>query len=410
MEIGYPTTLANQSQRATLDKIRRVLAASAISNPETAANASGVTATPGTADDATLTRQVSAKALFNSGLMAVTGGQFYYGDTSTRGAITSNNLSGDAGNLGGSLNPTVPTPPSNENMFGPSYYHFGTDAPKIQIRYNATAANRPVRLRVDGRYVDRTGYDANTNAWVTLDASGVRRPRTYSLETNESGLLFYIRVDTVSRLYDPTPNDPLRIVQYGDSHAEGANNGQSPALNRWLGNARIYADLIGAWDFRNAAVRSSGYVHSGSSGLLLPLSGTMDFSINQKTWDIVEFAAGYNDTGRTNAEVRTGALNAWRKARAAQPNALIVVYGVWGAATGPSAAVVATENNLKSVFAEWADPFAIFIPVSTAPDPWETTANSTIFVGQDGIHATQLGHDNRAYRRNAALRQAVAVL
>ncbi len=404
----------------TLDKLRRNLASAGRANPETSPLAAGVTVTTSNADDATLPVQRSAKILFVQNLMAPVGGQFYYSNTSERGVITSNNLAGDTGNLGGTLPSPMPTPPAQENAFGPSYYKFGTDAPKVQVRMAAAATNSLIRVRVDGRYVNLVGHDLVTNTWLNIDFGGVRQPRLIEIETHNLNILFYIRLDEQSAIWNPTPVDALSVIRYGDSHTEGAGNGSNPPIQRWLTNSRIYADLIGAWDFRIASVRSSGYVHTGSSGVLATIGQTMDLSISAKAYDIVEFAGGFNDTGKVYSQVYAAALAAWKKARAAQPNALIVVWGIWGAATGPSAGVIGLETGLKAQFAAWADPFSIFVPVSSVPEPWETgtgnvnapngTGNADTNVGPDALHATVAGHAYRGGRQNGGLRDGITAM
>lgn len=347
-------------------------------------------------------------------VMEPTGGRFYYSGNNQRGAIATQNVKGDIGNLTyltAPINP--PLPDTGENSIGPYYYKFMTDAIKVQIAGAALAAGNLCRFIVDGQYIDLTGNDFSTNIYYQITFA-TKKPRTIEFEVQDNFSFFQVAIDPLSRIWKPRPIDTIRAVITGDSHTEGLSGIPNAA---WSGCSAIMSRLLGIWDMWIASIGGTGYVKTGTTGLRPPILGQMPYWVNNGKFDMVIFAGGYNDLGFANSAITTAALACWKLARASQPRALIVVFGIWGAARGPDVTLTGTEAAIAAQFAAWADPYSVFIPVSTASEPWEFgtgfqgatngTGNSDNYVFTDGIHDNTAGQQHRAWRMADAIRQAV---
>lgn len=423
-------TTINQGQRGTLGRVKRAMAAAAISNPDTTPLATGVTVTVGTADDTTLTQIKTAQQMVQGGFIGATGGQIYYNTLNGRAAVFSQNREGELGNYGSTGFPfanSVPVPPllasdatkTGVNALGPVRLYFYTEAPKILFRLAAIAAGASVRVLVDGRFVDKAGYDTSgSNNYLSADFGGVRAGRIVCLEIQGLVILFSMRIDALSRWADPTPAEPVLVLHHGDSHVQAGTN----LAPYWDSASRILADKIGAYEMQVAGVASTGWVMRGSTGNFFTIGEAMQRTITRRPWSIIMMAGGYNDTAQPSAAVTAAVLAAARAARTANPNALIVILGVEGGATGPSASIIAIEQAKKAAFDQFADAFSVFIPISTAAEPWEYgtgrsgatngSGNSDIYFGPDSTpaHKNLAGERYFADRLNVALRQAISEL
>lgn len=423
-------------QRSTLDRIKRAMAAAAITNPDSAPlfDPAKVTVTIGTADDTTLTQFNSAQQMVQKGLFAATGGQIYYNPANGRAAVFSQNRESEVGNFSSTGFPIATTVPAVQtfpgdatktglNALGPIRLYANTEAPKINFRAAATAAGASLRLLIDDgagfRYVDKAGYDiSGSNNYMSIDLAGVRSRRGFIFETQNLSILFATRIDALSRWTDPTPLEPVSALFVGESHTQSGTNG----AGYWDGWVRITADKTGIWDAQVAGVASTGFIVRGSTGNFATIGEAALRWITRKQWSMIVIGGGYNDAGQSGAAITAAVLALARAARAANPNALIVILGVEGGATGPSAGIIAVEQAKKAAFDQFADGFSVFIPISAAAEPWEYgtgrvgatngSGNSDIYFGPDTSppHKNLAGERYFAERMNVALRQAVVSL
>lgn len=396
----------------TITRLQAAFARAQVANPEILGLYSPApTVTSNNTADAGLTKNYAPNASFTT-KVSVTGGRFYYGSNS-RGYVATQNVAADVGNVTGATNPT-PAIPTGEGAIGPYYYKFCTDAPKVQLQAAAFAASKNNRVIVDGQYVDLTGWDMVTNNYLTLDFSTRSPGRTIEFECQGNIAFFNVKVDTLSRVWKPTPKDVIRAAVTGDSHTEGSSGmTNTPGL----GCAAIMSRLLGIWDMRITSTAGTGYVHMGTSTVRKAIPAQLLDWVSDGKYELIIFAAGYNDTGEVQATVLAAALASWRAARAAQPRAFIVVMGIFGGALGPNAGQTTLETALQATYNAWADPFSVFIPISNAPEAWEFgtgftgatngTGNSDIYVSSDGVHCLALGHAYRGQRMAHAIRDAV---
>lgn len=409
---GIARMPSSGSQTDTLTRLQSAFARAQVSNPEiNGLYSPAPTIVSNNTTDAGLTKNYAPNSTFTTKVW-VTGGRFYYGSNS-RGYVATQNIDADSGNLTGITSPT-PAQPAGENCIGPYYYKFCTDAPKFQIQAAAFAASKLNRMIVDGKYIDTTGWDMVTNNYLSIDFGSRSPGRTVEFECQGNIAFFQVKVDTLSRVWKPTPKDVIRASITGDSHTEGsAGMTNTPGL----GCAAIMSRLLGIWDMRISSTAGTGYVNMGSSTVRKAIPAQLSDWVGDGKYELIIFAAGYNDTGQTQATVLAAALASWRAARAVQPRAFIVVTGIFGGALGPAASQTTLETALSTTFTAWADPFSVFIPISTAPEAWEFgtgftgstngTGNSDIYVSSDGVHALALGQAYRAQRMADAIRDAV---
>jgi lysophospholipase L1-like esterase len=180
------------------------------------------------------------------------------------------------------------------------------------------------------------------------------------------------------------PADPVRVLVVGDeftagSEAGGAGDAGWPQL--------VAADLTEARrpvEVAVAAVAGSGYVQPGADGRTLGqlLEGT------EAPFDVVVFFGSENDTAAA-ADIQAAARGAYATAKAASPDARLVVIGpAWGSAEPPG--YVVTDRD--AVAAAAAASGATFV------DPLELgwLQGDAALLTADGAQPTDAGHRNLA--------------
>ena len=96
----------------------------------------------------------------------------------------------------------------------------------------------------------------------------------------------------------------------------------------------------------------------------------------------------------------------------------IIVLGIWPDATGPSAALLSTENDVKTAVATFSDANTYYVPIANDPvQAWMTgtghntsptgTGNSDAYTASDGVHPSDIGRLYEVQREVAALRNVI---
>lgn len=198
-----------------------------------------------------------------------------------------------------------------------------------------------------------------------------------------------VSVDALSSVYAPQGRIDAAFI--GDSYTAGAGGTSSSANWSVTAWANAASRLLGWSAPQQQAVGGTGYLATNSGAQLTYRQRIAD--LDQRSYDVVVIAGGYNDaaTSLDPATTAAEALLAWQAARAKQPTALIVATGVWSApgaagASGISARArgQAMEDALAAKFTAWADPFAIWLPVWRAAQPWTFGAGCTAATAGDG--------------------------
>ena len=312
---------------------------------------------------------------------------------------------------------------------------FLTDADMVEFKLaKNTTAGRNYRFIIDGQYLDKTGTDlqplGGTTVFVKLDFSALapaRRMRTITIEGAGSNQHSFasVAVGPTSSIAHPGTNRTHLLALFGgDSFTEGEN--ASPAVNKWVAWPYRACKRLGIPQLYDLAIGTTGYVNTGS-GNRRKLVDQIAHDWGRAAFanaDLIVLANGYNDKASAAinpailATIRTEARSSWAAVRLQFPDALVVILGVFGGKSGPNADTVAAENGLKAEFDSWADDFALWLPVSTDPAPWQFgtgnvaaptgDGNSDVTTSNDNVHPSDYGHDVIAHRFTAALRYEMA--
>jgi lysophospholipase L1-like esterase len=273
---------------------------------------------------------------------------------------------------------------------------FITDAPKFAIGFTNDSA--PVRVLVDGQYVDAGGLPLATGGsptWLILDfppAAG-RMPREIMVEFTFAHTFAGVAVTPDDSVWAPAATDSVRCVVISDSLFSGSAFG--PFLPG--GDASSYmARRLGWDDCWNCSVAGTGYVATGSGSYTY---GQRIPELLTRKPDIWIFMGSTNDIATPPPAVQAAALAAFKAIRAGGSLAPIIVFGVWSIDNSGLAAI---EAAVHAAVTQFADPLrqTFFIPVYGDPVlPWITGAwnnranadNAKIYIGSDGIHPVETG-------------------
>lgn len=293
------------------------------------------------------------------------------------------------------------------------YLCFDTDAPKIAIQsFYATA----LRIRVDDRYIlPGATYSIDTGGSYTIldfSTTGGKKKRSIVIESWQGFGLYSINVDPLSKIWKPSTPD-IHAAFITDSYGSGAN--PSPVLpnESFIGQV---SKSLGWRDNWNFGIGGTGYVASGGTpGSTLTFEQHVS-DLSQQVFDIVVISGGINDAGMAGIDI--AALSLFKAVRASQPQALVIVTGVWPGQSGPSAIYTAAENSIKSAFNTWNDKYSAFIPVlSDTGGSWfngtgnttsvNATGNSDAYVSGDGVHLVISGQSYLAQRMTTAITEII---
>ena len=269
---------------------------------------------------------------------------------------------------------------------------FNTDAPVVNV---AVLGNSGYRFIVDGRYVSQKNTSVTTGGgqFIQLDFTnmGGARPRLIQLEGETSSGFLGVVVPASAKVWKPAPKPRLLFV--GDSYTLGA-----AVPNAADGYARVAGDFLGVPDTWMSGVGGTGYTATANGGYNFAQRVT-DWTT--KNPDVVVFAGGLNDAD-DNA-LQPAVLSLLQTTRTALPNAIIMVLGVFPAATGPNDALLSKERKIAAAVRQFADPYTRFIPIATDPiGSWVTgtgragsptgVGNSDVVTGTDGTHPSVYGY------------------
>jgi lysophospholipase L1-like esterase len=398
----------SSGQLSTLARLQTAAASSLGNNPvDNADMASPPTVTISGSHDASLTASANPQA--NPTLFRASAGSKHVRTTTNGLYIGSSSVYPAASDLSfiTSLSPALVNQGEEQRVYTVDFVVTGQ---VVELNLRVAGATVSYRIIVDDRFVARDGVVA-TSQFVKMDfGSSATRRITVEVETATEAFLG-VATSAGGSITAPT-NLAYKGIFYGDSITESSSSGET---NFYIydGWASTFSKKSGINSVQNAAVGGTGYTNNGSTRS--KIGDQMDFSIASSTFDLVGFAAGFNDYNTSIPTMQSNALAAWQKARAAQPNALILVFGIFGETTGPSANLISAENALLSTFNAWGDPFSKFIPVSTdSSGAWITgtgyvghtngSGNSDTYISSDGLHPSRTGRIYLGGKANAAYR------
>ncbi len=290
-----------------------------------------------------------------------------------------------SGNLGGT---------ANANGYA---IDFMADADKVEILLLVGTSPKGVMIEVDGQMIQSTPL-----AWVGASTMYIlltfasRAVRHIRVEMDSYGGFRGVNVPPTGSIWPVAFPGRIKASVVGDSL--GAQTGYSRPNG---GFAYSLGKLLGWADVRSASWGGSGYVATGAAASTFG-SAVRVADVVAANPDLIVIPGSGNDNGLSG--VPAAALAAWVAYRAALPTVPIIVGGLFPGVGGPSAATLATENALKATFDTWADPHSYWVPISTDPGgAWfagtgrvsatNGSGNTDLYVGSDGIHPSQAGHD-----------------
>jgi len=267
----------------------------------------------------------------------------------------------------------------------------GTD---IAFRLLQTTSPYGARFIVDGQYVSLTPTVATNggyNNWITLTFAS-RRTREIWMETDLATAFFGCNIRPTETLM-PAPAG-LRMTVLGDSYTAAVASPSMNAVND--GFAQVLGDCLGAFDCRMSGAGGQGFLNAAAAGAAYKLRDRIGWDLPANS-DVVVVAMGYNDIAQNQASLQAEALLALQAIRAQAPNAFVIVLGVVGAATGPSAGATTCEASILAAFLAWADPHSLHVPCSShAGGPMlygtgrvgatNASGNSDVYIGTDSAH------------------------
>lgn len=277
-----------------------------------------------------------------------------------------------------------------------------------------SASGKEFRVIVGNRYVgDGSGQPIlfNTDNGLYLQATFPTRDNyKFAIERQYTAGIQGLLLDPFSQAW-ATPDPAPTFFMVGDSYTGGTGGAFRTAAYEYA-----MAHMMGL-NMMDNGVGGSGYIQPSFTTFGDP---TRLSQVASQPFSVVGVAGGINEpTGTTDAAMSAAGLAYFQAVRARQPDALIIVYGVWPGSTGPSVEMIGRENALLAAFNTWADPFSIFVPISTDVKPWlfgqgragsqGGTGNTNIYIGGlDGTDATHLNAGGHVYVGKRAAQETLS--
>ena len=295
---------------------------------------------------------------------------------------------------------------------------FMTDANEVAIKvYGGTQV---VRFIIDGQYVTISGYKDGTGGnpsynLIDFTNAGGRKARTITMAWFAGNCTFGgISIAPTEEAWAPPARDRVRVIWIGDSISSGGAN--SPSIEdadtpRQVGLHLGWSDV---WDSSQGGV---GWT-AANGGSYYTFAQTAANMVPGNAPDLVVFQGSVNDVGTASATEQAAVLTALRNVRNVYASVPIIVLGIWSDATGPSAALLSTENDVKTAVATFSDGNTYYIPIANDPvQAWMTgtghntapsgTGNSDAYTASDGTHPSDIGRLYEVQREVVALRNVI---
>ncbi|MER6485736.1 SGNH/GDSL hydrolase family protein [Streptomyces virginiae] len=285
---------------------------------------------------------------------------------------------------------------------------FVTDAPEFELRFKYISSASMYRLTIDGRPVTLApqsvgGTTAGSGHMmkVTLGSSTYRRIRFDLYSVPFGGI--YIGSDY--RLYRPVTTRG-RLMVLGDSITDGSAQNAGGGTGTWLYRA---ARMLGVTDVWDQARGGTGYITAGSYAVF---GDRLAADVTAYSPDVLIIKGGYNDNGGSQPTISTAAAALYSAAKSALPSTQIIVVGPIAPTASPASGIVNTDNTLKAAAQAAGLPFISLVTgetrneagtVISSQTAYITTANVATYIGADGVHPTDAGHEALARWMTRAL-------
>lgn len=250
------------------------------------------------------------------------------------------------------------------------------------------------RFIVDGQYVSETSTTSAAGSQRYYRLQWATKARRKVIVEGNPGLGFWgSAVPDDGQCILPEDGDGLRMFYVGDSnpYLQGFNQkGDSYGI--------ALGDFLGIRDSWVNAISATGFVVAG---------GGNNYAGRRADWttlpansvDLLVFQLSYNDYNASvaDATLQAAVTTELTQARAAHPNAVIIVHGnnSWNDSGGSIAGLSAHETAAAAAVTAFADPLVAFLPIYTA------TGQTLPITGQSAPGDTGTGNTPR-YVNHAA--------
>jgi hypothetical protein len=309
---------------------------------------------------------------------------------------------------------------------------FYTDTDTLSLFQSGAAGTAPYAIYVGSSPYDMTPYSigsvyATGTSWsapyITINFSGGLKRRYVKIET--SAPLPSVYVPTYATVWAPDSMDIIRMATIGDSIVWQGTTGAS--AGPWLsGNSTTLrlayeTGFLDSWD---DAFGGTGWANPGQYQTYL---ARIPQVIAQNP-QIINIIGSSNDESQSAATVTANVTAGLTAIRAALPNCIINLFGVWS----NGAAALGVENAIYAGFQAFTDPanLTTYNPVYLAAGgPWITGSwdnnpyplgygpggsasanNAQYLYNSDGTHPVDRGTIYLAKRMAWCIRQQAAVL
>lgn len=380
----------------TMMRLSHKLAATAISNPLTSGTYSG-TVNCVTADPSGGAPYTGAQTTFNIATYLSPIENMPVTCTGGKPILYSTNYTQIRGVGGGAAGATDTV--TNQAI------EFETDSANVAVKVlNNNGSALKYRVMVNGQYAtsSESTLAGTGNNWISVEGltGGKNRIR---VELNAVSVFQQIVHAQISSVWPVSDSESILCACVGDSYQATGEANSWPHRNL----ATVFGHATG---MRTDAVAlaGTGYVTAGSHQAFGAASRIAD--LQQKNYSVVTVLGSVNDPA--SVALQTAALACWRAIRAACPNAFIVVYGVPANTTYSVASAAGREVYLSAAFAEWNDPYSVYIPLSTDVNGWKITSdnNRTNITSADTVHLSAAGNIYLATRMADRLRTALSAV
>ncbi|MGW0468330.1 SGNH/GDSL hydrolase family protein [Streptomyces sp. NPDC003027] len=280
-------------------------------------------------------------------------------------------------------------------------FEFVTTADVFEMRFKYISAASTYKLTVDGR--PNTNYPVSVGGTtagsghmlkVAFSSAATRRIRIDLFSVPFGG----IYIGPSYQLWRPVTAGG-RFMALGDSITDGSSQNSGQGVGTWLYRA---ARMLGITDVWDQARGGTGYITPGSYATF---GDRLTADVVAYSPDVLIIKGGYNDASGSQPSIQAAAASLYSAAKTALPTTQIVVVGPLAPTASSAASLVNTDNTLKTEAQTAGLPYVSLITgetrngagaVISTQSPFITSANVATAIGGDGVHPTDVGHEQLA--------------
>ncbi|WP_228973409.1 SGNH/GDSL hydrolase family protein [Streptomyces sp. DH12] len=276
-------------------------------------------------------------------------------------------------------------------------FEFVTDADVFELRFKYISSASSYKLSIDGRPlttypVGVGGTTAGSGHMLKVAFSGaaVRRIRIDLYNVPFGG----IYIGPSYSLWRPVTAGG-RLMVLGDSITDGSSQNAGQGVGTWLYRA---ARMLGVTDVWDQARGGTGFI---TAGAYATFGDRLSADVVAYSPDVLIIKGGYNDASGSQSAIATAAASLLSAAKAALPNAQIIVAGPISPTASPATSITNTDTTLRTEATAAGLPYVSLVTgetrtgagtVVSTQSPYVTSGNVSTVIGADGVHPTDVGH------------------